>query len=158
MLREFRQGTPAAIVARLVLAETGEQLAPRTIERRAAEFRAAQKRQQAAREQMDALVHAAELSDLTAEGMLRALAFQSLLEDPQSMGANPVALQGLRIKEKEVDLKARQIAMQESKLKLLLERERKVAEADKTVGKELTPEEFHQRVRDIYGLGDKADG
>src|ERR1039457_6466703 len=101
-------------MSRLVMAETGEQLAPRTIERRAAEFRAAQLRQRAAREQMDALVPA-------------------------------------------VELKARQIAMQESKLKLLLEREKKVAEADKTVGKELTPEEFHQRVRDIYGVGDKAD-
>jgi hypothetical protein len=155
MLREFRQRTPAATIARLVLQETGETIAPRTIARRAAEFKAGELRRQAARDQMAALVEAVEHSDLTAEGMLRALAFQALLEDPAGVGADPVALQELRIKEKAVDLRARQIAVEEAKLKLLQDRERKLADAEKAVGKDLTPEEFHQRVREIYGLGEQ---
>ena len=157
MGREFAKHTPAAVVARLLFEETGEVVAPRTIARRCAEFRAAQLRVRGAREQMQALVQASEQSDLTAEGMLRALAFQALLERPDEMGADPVALQTLRIKEKAVDLKARQVAIEEGKLRLLLEREAKVADAEKAVGKDLTPEEFHQRIREIYGLGGQKE-
>ena len=87
MAREFLKRTPAAIVAKLLFAECGEVVAPRTIARRCAEFRASQMRIQAQREQMQALIAAQKSGDLTAEGMLHALAFQSLLEDPDLLGS-----------------------------------------------------------------------
>ncbi|MDE2097842.1 MAG: hypothetical protein KGL39_11385 [Patescibacteria group bacterium] len=162
MFAEFKKRTPAAIIVRLVAAATGETVAARTIARRAATWRAEQMRVQAAREQMTALVQAAENSDLTAEGMLRALAFTQLLENPKAMGADPVALQELRIKEKAVDLKARQIAVEEGKLKLLQDRERKAVAAAEDLAKKaergetISPEDL-QKIKDIYGLRDDSD-
>jgi len=124
MRAEFPKRTPVSIIVRLVAAATGEAMAARTVARRRAEWAAEQSRLAATREQMSALVAAMKENDLTAEEMLKALAFQALLERPGEMGADPVALQELRIKEKAVDLKARQIAVEEQKLSLLLERER----------------------------------
>ena len=57
-------------------------IAPRTIARRAAEFRAEQSRRQTAREQVADLVQAMRENDFTSAEMIQALATQALIDDP----------------------------------------------------------------------------
>lgn len=158
MAAGFRERKPAAIVAGLVRQATGETVAPRTISRRAAAWRAAESRRQAARDQMNDLVSAMKANDLTAEEMLRALAVQALLENGAALQAQPVDLQMLRIEERKVALRERAVENDARRIALLETREKRaVAAADELAakagrGESISPDDL-QKIRDIYGLG-----
>jgi len=152
-------------IAREIEAGTGERLNPRTISRRALEWRAAMDRIQAQKEQMQALVAAMEEGDLTASGVIKALALQALMNDPDAFGKqNPLKVQSqnlraeeLIIKRDALKLKTREVSVNEGRLRILQEREKKAAEiaaelGDKaTKGATITAEDL-DRIREIYGL------
>ncbi len=166
----FRERKPASIIAGLVKAATGETIAPRTIARRASEFRAEQSRRRTAREQVEDLVKAMRDNDFTAAEMIQALATQALIDDPQGFaGADPLTVQRRNLEAEEIRLKARKLDLQERavtvverRLAILEDREKKArAAADELAakagrGEEISPADL-DRIRSIYGLGEDND-
>lgn len=162
MVQCFWSQKPATMIAAIVEQETGEQIAVRTIERRAAAWRAEQSRLKAGQEQMDALVKAMKANDAAAPEMIQALALQALIMDPDAFAkSDPIKVQRqnlraeeLRIKAATLALKERQIAVDETKLRMLQEREQRAVAALEGKGEAMTPEERMRKIREIYGLGD----
>lgn len=169
MARGFAASLPAARIAQMILDATGEQVATRTIGRRAQEFRAAAERRRNAREHMEDLVGAMKAGGLEASEMIQALAMDRLIENPELLtGADPVKVQSLslasedlRLKRKAIEVRERSVAVAESRLRLLEERDRRAraaveAAAEKAArGETLSPDDI-QRIRDIYGLKGEA--
>jgi hypothetical protein len=161
MMRGFASGWPAARVVQAVRDETGETVAPRTIARRAAEWRAERERRRRAQENMEDLVAAADGSGKELSGVIRALALETLVRDPDALtSADPIKLnrlglrsEELRIKARQQELKERELGLDERRVKLMEERERRALDALTDKAETLTPEERMQRIREIYGLG-----
>jgi hypothetical protein len=142
MMRGFAAGWTALRVAQAVKDETGEEVTPRTVARRAAEWRAEVARRRSARERMQDMVAAMKA------------------EHPEALtGADPIEMQRLslesertRLKRREMDLRERTIAVQEKKLAVLEEREKRVIAALTGEATVKTPEERNAEIREIYGL------
>lgn len=165
MNKGFTQKKSSAEIAREIEAATGERINPRTIGRRGLEWRAAMDRIREQKEQMQALVAAMEEGDLTASGVIKALALQALMNDPEAFRKqNPLKVQSqnlraeeLIIKREALRLKAREVAVNEARLQMHQEREKRtlaeVQELEKKTsqGCTITPQDL-QRIREIYGL------
>lgn len=161
MVAGFRERKPASVIALLVREGTGERVTVRTIERRAAAWRAEQVRRQAAREQMEDLVAAMKANDATAPEMIQALAQEALMLHPQKWAdADPIKVQAqnlyaeeIRLKREKLDVQRRAVEVQERRLALLEEKQRAaVSELEKLERKtEITPDDL-RRIREIYGL------
>lgn len=165
MLACFRERLPASLVALRIKAETGADVAERTISRRKAEWDAERLRRQRGREQMEDLLLASRAGDSTASEMVNALAIEALMRDPEgTLTVNPVELQKLsiaaervRIQALRLEIQQRALALDESKFELMKQREAKAVAAanelkDKVErGVSLTPADI-ERIRGIYGL------
>lgn len=165
MLACFRQGMTAAQTVERVKAETGEEIAERTIGRRKAEWEAEQERRKASREQMEDLLAAMKAGNHTASEMVNALAVEAMMRDPDVMlSANPVALQQtsiaaerVRLQREQVELKKRQLALDEAKFDRMKQREEQTLDAAKELkkkaaaGESIAPEDLN-RIFGIYGL------
>lgn len=161
MVRGFAQGWAAVRIVQAVKDETGVVLSPRTVSRRAAEWRAERDRRRLARERMEDLVGAMKAGNLEASEMIQALAMDHLSENPEALtGSDPVKVQGLslaaeelRLKRRQLDIRERAVAVNEKKLQILQEREQRAIAAVKDDREDLTPEQRIERIREIYGLG-----
>lgn len=161
MVAGFRERKPASVIALLVREGTGERVTVRTIERRAAAWRAEQVRRQTAREQMEDLVAAMKQNDATAAEMIQALATDALMLAPGAwLQADPVKIQAqnlyaeeIRLKREKLDVQRRAVEVQERRLKLLEEKQRAADAALSVLEKkaDISPEDV-RKVREIYGL------
>lgn|GEM_PF-2288243 len=161
----FRNKKTSAAIAREIEAETRERVNPRTVGRRASEWRELMKGREVKKEQMRALVEAMDEGNLTASAMIKGLALQALMDDPESFTKqNPLKVQSqnlraeeLIIKRDTLRLKEREVAVSEARLRLMQEREQRVLataeelEKKVTQGNAITPEDL-RRIRDVYGL------
>jgi hypothetical protein len=160
MYRGFYNKKTNAAIAREIEAATGERINVRTIGRRGFEWRQIQQRRQEKLEDMEALVAAAEKGNLTAAGMIQALATQALLDEPDAFAKqNPLKVQSqnlraeeIRIKRDTLKLKEREIAVNEAKLQILQEREQRAIAAISESREALTADERLASIREIYGL------
>lgn len=139
----------------------GEKVSERTIARRGAEWQADQERRQAGREQISNLLEAMREGNWESGEMVRALATQALMDAPGDFaGSDPVKVQRLNLRAQELkqkqqalDLRAREIALDERRVALLQEKERRMTEAltaDK--GEQLPAEERLKRAMEAWGL------
>ncbi len=160
MLAGFREGKTYAAIAR-DLAEIGEPVPERTIGREGARWRAEQSRRGRAKEQAMAMLEAMRDGNWESSEMLRAIATDWLLANPDVYaGIDPVKLQSqnlyaeeLRLKREKLAIQARQVAVDEKRLALLEDRERRMTAAltaDK--GEQLTAEERLKRAMEAWGL------
>jgi hypothetical protein len=162
MLQGFALGKTAAFIVQAVKDATGEELAERTVARRAREWRAEAADRKARREHMQDLVAAMREQGMDGAEMIQALAIDHLVEHPEALtGADPIELHGLQLDAKKVQLKEREIAVRERvaaiderKMALLEERERRAIRALTREGgdRQMTPEERIQEIRSIYGI------
>jgi hypothetical protein len=160
MLRGFSAGRTAAFIAQAVLDATGEVVAERTVARRAAEWRQETEERQARRERMADLVDAMRAGGLDGSEMIQALAIDQLVEHPESLtGADPIDLHGMsidaekvRLKKRELDLRERAVAIDEKKLALIEEREKRAVAALGSDKVTMTAEERLAEIRSIYGI------
>jgi hypothetical protein len=91
--------------------------------------------------------------------MIQALACDQLMEHPEALtGADPIELHGLQLKAetirqkaRELDIRARVVAMDERRLGMLEEREKRAVELLRPEAA-MTPEERVDEIRRIYGL------
>lgn len=154
--------TYAAIVRDL--AEIGVSVPERTIARRGHEWAENCRRRQAARDYVSDLVAAA-AENPEASQVLGALATDALIEDPDGFAkADPIKVQRLnlrseelRLKREEMEIRKRQIAAEETRLRMLEAREQRAIRATDELkakqerGESLTPEDI-DRIREVYGL------
>lgn len=160
MARGCAEGRTAAWIVQAVADATGETVAPRTVARRAAEWRSEDARRKAARERMEDLVAAMRANDMDASEMIQALAMDHLVEHPEALtGADPIELHGMsldaekvRLKKRELDLRERAIAAVERKAKLLEDREERAKAALGDERQAMSPEERLAEIREIYGI------
>jgi hypothetical protein len=162
MLQGFAAGKTAACIVQAVKDETGEELAERTVARRAAEWRQEMADRKARREHMSDLVAAMREQGMDGTEMIQALAIDHLVEHPEALtGADPIELHGLQLDAKKVQLKEREIAVRERvaaiderKMALLEDREQRAIKLLKAEGgeRQMTPEERIQEIRSIYGI------
>jgi hypothetical protein len=162
MVQGFVAQKTAAWIAQAIQDATGETVAERTIARRAAEWRAEVARRRAGRERMEDLVAAMKAGGMDVSEQIMALAQSHLMEHPDALtGADPVDLQGLalesekmRLKRREVEIRERVVAVDERKMALLEEREKRAIAAltREGGGRRMTDEERVAEIREIYGL------
>ena len=160
MARGFASGWAAYKIAQAVVDETGEEVAERTVARRAAEWRAEMARRKSARERMTDLVEAMKAGNMDASEMIQALAMDHLAENPDALtDSDPVEVQGLalsaekvRLKRREMDLRERAIAVNEKKLALLEDREKRAVAALAGGEETMSPEDRIREIKGIYGL------
>jgi len=165
MAQGFAQAWTAARIAQAVKDATGEEVAARTVSRRAAEWRGERDRRQGARERMADLVAAMRAGGMEASEMIQALAMDHLVEHPEALtGADPVELQGLsinsekvRLKRRELDIRERSVLVNEKKMALLEAREQRAIAAVSGGDEKMTPEERVKEIRAIYGLRELAE-
>ena len=157
MTQGFAQHWSARRIAQSVLDATGVTIPERTVCRRANEYYAKQARFETARQQYAAM----KAAGLDGVEMLQALAFDHLIDNPDSLtGADPVAFHdlGLRaeqlaLKKHELALRERTIAVAENKMRLLESREqRAIAILRDDKGEHLSAEERVNRAMEVYGL------
>lgn len=166
MLVCFQQKLSAAMTAARIKAETGEEVAERTISRRHSEWRAKQERLNASREQMQNLLDAMAGGNHTASQMVNALAIEALMRDPEGfIDTDPIRMQRtsllaeqVRLKREQLDLKKREVALNEAKFELLKrQKDQAIAEVEalekKAAGGESISAEGLKKIRDIYGIG-----
>ncbi|MEN6601772.1 MAG: hypothetical protein ABFD86_05095 [Bryobacteraceae bacterium] len=167
-LRIMAAGFAAKLTVRAIafrLAEIGLQVPERTIARRGEEWRAEQARRQAAREQVADLVAAMKAENWESAEMLRALATDSLMRDPEAYtAADPVKLQSqnlyaeeLRIKREALELKKQRHELDVQKFRAMQDRERRAAAALEKPESELTPEQRLREIQEIYGIKPKKE-
>jgi len=158
MLQGFAAGRTAAFIVQAIHDATGEEVAERTLARRAAEWRAEVERRKTQREFLADLVASAEGGGTEASACIRALALQALETNPEALSsADPIELQGLaldaeklRMQKRSLDLRERQVAVTEKKLAILEARDARVkAVAEKP---ELSAEERVAEIQAIYGI------
>ena len=155
----FRGNKTYAAIAR-DLAEIGIEVPERTIARRGAEWRMARERREQAKEYVHDLVAAMKASDLNAVEMGEALMRQALMDDPEAfVDADPIKMQQtqlraeeLRLKQRDLDIRARQVAAEEDRLRLLMAREERAKAALAKPEAELTPEQRLREIEAIYGI------
>ena len=161
MHRGFAAGWTAARIVSAVADETGEAVAPRTVARRAAEWREEKRRFDAGKERWAQLLAAAQENPTDVSGMIQALAKDYLLQNPNALDdADPIrmsraamAAEELAIKRRQVDVKERAVAIDERRAAMLEEREKRaVAALMDGKGEAITDEERVRRIREIYGL------
>ncbi|HEY3416299.1 MAG TPA: hypothetical protein VGM23_05385 [Armatimonadota bacterium] len=160
MVRELRAGKTARMIAGIIAQEVGEDVAERTLSRRISEWRSYQQRRHAAQEQMETLLAAAKAQDATAPEMIRALGIEALMMDPDAWsGSDPIKVQRqnlqaeeLRIKRERLEIQKRQVAVDEARLRIMLDREKRAVAALEDKGEAMTPEERIREIRAIYGL------
>jgi hypothetical protein len=154
-------GNTADYATERIATEAGDEVAERTVSRRLAELRQAAAVRTAARERMSILIEAFQAGNATASTSIQALAMRALELEPDGLaGADPVklqrlALQGeeLRLKKSAMDIKARQVGLDEQRLALLVEREKRaIAVLEEGKGEAITAEERLARARALYGL------
>lgn len=156
MLRGFAEGHTALWVAGAIADATGEVVAERTVARRAAEWRDAREQFDRAKQQYAAM----KAAGLDGVEMLQALAFERLVENPGALtGADPIKFHGLgleaekvALKKREMDLRARQIAVAEKKMALLESREARAVAVLEEDNPDITPEMRVEKVKEILGL------
>lgn len=159
----FAQQWPAARIAQAVLDATGERIAERTVQRRAAEWRMAAERRKLARERMDDLVAAMKGGGMEASEMIQALAMDRLVENPEALtGGDPLRVQTLslqaeelRLKRRQIEVRERAIAVEEKRFGMLEAREARALAALEDKGETMTADERVQRIREIYGLANQ---
>jgi hypothetical protein len=165
MLACFRERMTAAATVARIKEQTGETVAERTLARRKSEWEAEADRRLRGREQMEDLLAAARSGDHTASEMVNALAIEQLMRDPDgTLSLDPIALQKtsiaaerVRLQRDNLELKRRQIALDEAKFaQLKREKELAIAATDELEkaakgGKQLTADDL-RKIRDIYGL------
>ena len=164
MLRGFSAGWTAARIAQAVLDATGEVVAERTVARRAAEWREETAERKAQRERMADLVEAMRAGGMDGSEMIQALAIDQLVEHPDALtGADPIALHGMsldaekvRQKKRELDIRERVVVVDEKKLALLEEREKRAVAALASGEETMSPEERINEIRRIYGLAEAS--
>lgn len=155
----FRCGKTYAAIAR-DLAEIDVTVAERTVARRGSEWRMQQERRRQASEYIHDLVGAMKSQDLNAVEMGEALMRQALMDDPEAFaGADPIRMQRLsiqtetlRLKQRELDIRARLVAAEEDRLRLLTAREERAKDALAKSDVPMTPEERLAEIRSIYGI------
>jgi hypothetical protein len=156
MLQGFADQRTAVWISQAILDATGERVKERTVSRRAKEWRDAQEQFDRAKRQYAAM----KAAGLDGVEMLQALAFDRLVENPGALtGADPIQFHSLGLeaekvamKRRELDLRARQIAIGEKKLALLEAREARAVAVLGSDKPELTAEERLREIREIYGL------
>jgi hypothetical protein len=165
MNRGFLAKKTSTAIAREIFEAEGVQVNPRTISRRALEWRRYWEARKAKADDVKALVESLKAGDLTASGVIQALALQALIDDPGSLTKqNPLKLQSQNLRAEEISLKReflrlkqREVQVTEGRLQLLQDRERKAAEIavelenKATQGKSITAEDM-ARIREVYGL------
>jgi hypothetical protein len=165
MCRGFAAGWTAARIAQAVKDATGETVAERTVARRAAEWRMEMADRKARREHVADLVAAMREQGMDGAEMIQALACDQLMEHPEQLtGADPIELHGLQLdaekvrqKKREMDIRERVVAIDERKIALLEEREKRAIAALTKDGVEaMTPEERIAEIREIYGIRTQA--
>lgn len=160
MARGFALGWSAKRIAEAVAESTGEQLAPRTVSRRAAEWRAEVERRKALRERMSDLVAAMKAGDMDASEAIQALAMDRLMEHPEALtGSDPIKVQSLslaaeelRLKKRQLDIRERSVVVTEKKLQILESREQRAIAALQGHDDEMSPEDRIAEIKAIYGL------
>ena len=154
-------GHTAADVTSAIADQTGEDVAERTVSRRLAELRQAAAVRLAARERMQDLVAALKEGNGSASEYIQALAMRALELEPDGLtSADPVKLQRLslrgeelRLKGRAMEIKARQVALDEQRLSLLVEKEKHaIAALEEDKGEKLTDEQRLEEIRSIYGI------
>ncbi len=154
-------GNTAAYVTERIVTEAGDDVAERTVSRRLAELREAAAVRTAARERMEDLVAALKAGNGSAAEYIQALAMRALELEPDALtAADPVKLQRLslkgeelRLKKDQMKLKARMVALDEQRLALLVEREKRaIAILQEGKGETMTAEERLKKAREFYGL------
>jgi hypothetical protein len=165
MKQGFADKKTSCAISREIAEATGETVNPRTIGRRALEWRNWWDARRARIDEVRALVEASKAGDLTSSEVIQALAMQALIDDPGSLTSqNPLKVQSQSLRSEEISLKreglrlkAREVAVNEGRLQMLQERERKAAEIaaelenKATQGKSITVEDM-ARIREVYGL------
>jgi hypothetical protein len=162
MARGFAEDWTANRTAQAIKDETGESISWRSVARRNAERRAEMERRKLARERMEDLVAAAQKSGLDASEFVRALALEALENNPDALSsADPIKVHGLalnsegmRLKKRALDLRERQVAVSEGRLKLIDDRERRAIAAISRANQRVSAAEILEEVRRIYGLAD----
>lgn len=161
MLRGFVEGRSAKVIVNWIRSATKETVMERTISRRRQEWKAEADRRKVARERMDDLLAAAEERGLRTSDAIVALARERLEQDPEALtGRDPLKVQGLALlaeevalKRRQLDLRARTVAIGERKLALYEERETRARAAVSDLAeKKITPEQMTEKIREIYGL------
>lgn len=165
MRRGFAAKKTSAVIARQIREATGEVVNPRTVGRRAQEWRAAQQAIEDSKEEIRALVSAMKEGDVTSSEMIQALSMQALISDSAAFTKqNPLKLQSQNLRAEEISLKRqalalkqREVAVIEEKLRILQEREQKAAAIATELqqkakrGASLTADDI-ARIREVYGL------
>jgi len=160
MMRGFAERKAAAAIVREIEAATGEKVAPRTMSGRAAKWRAATAARQIAHERIDDLVAAMNKRNLDASQMIRALALDRLIENPDAFtDSDPIKVQRLSLQGEQLTLKRQELALRERALRVLekktrlLEAREERAKAALADGREiLSPEQRLAEIKAIYGL------
>lgn len=160
MMRGFAQGWAVVRIVQAISDDTGEQLSPRTVARRAQEWRAEVSRRQEARERVGMIVAAAKENGFDGSQIIQALATDHLFEHPEALtGADPIEIQTLNLKAEELRIKRRQLAIREREVaaverraQLAEEKEKRALEALADHGEAISPEQRVEKIREIYGL------
>jgi hypothetical protein len=155
-----RSKTPAAIIAVQIKEATGEAVAERTIARRKSEWETAEKTRTERREFAQNLVEAARRGDMRASDVVSAYAMEQMLRDPEGIMAldsidlqkNAIAGERVLIQRKALELKEREIALNEAKFELLKQQKEQAIAALTEKSEAITPEDRIRRMREAYGL------
>jgi len=162
MARGFAEDWTAKRIAQAIQDETRESVSWRTVARRAAERRVDIERRKLARERMEDLVAAAQKGGLEVSEFVRALALEALENNPDALNsADPVKVHGLalnseamRLKRRALDLRERQVAVSEGRLRLIEDRERRAIAVISGEKHQLSAAEILEEVKGIYGIVD----
>jgi hypothetical protein len=161
MRRGFAEGRSAALIVEAIARATREVVAERTVARRRIEWQAEIDRRKRARERMEDLVASLKDSGMATSDTIMALARERLEENPEALaGGDPMELHSMSLKAEEVALKRRQldirdreVALDERKAEMLEAREARAREAvGELVEKKITPEQMADKIREVYGL------
>lgn len=158
MVACFRNGMTAAATAAKLKAEAGVEVAARTIGRRKAEWEVKQAWRQEQIERAQVLLEAADRGDYTAAGMVKALAMEALLRNPERFSeADPIEVQKQALRAEEIGLRREQMQFNIRKFEAMQRREQKAIETAAALeqkaasGQTVTPEEI-RKIREVYGL------
>jgi hypothetical protein len=159
MVAGFRGGKTYKAIQR-DLDAMGEAVTLRVVESRGKEWEGEQRRRKAARETIQDLVAELKAGNVTAVEMVSALASDALMMEPgRFQGADAVKVQRLnmqaaavKVRQDELRVKEREIALNEKRLELLEEREKRATAVAAEEDEKISPEERIRRIREIYGL------
>jgi hypothetical protein len=159
MFAGFASGMTYAAIAEQ-LWSMGVKIPERTVARRGAEWHEEQERRKAAREQVAAIMEAMKEGRWESSEILRALATDALLNDPEAFaGADPMKVQDrnlaaedLRLKREKLELQKAKHDLNVAKFRALQEREQRAIAALEKPADRMTPEDRLREIRAIYGI------